>query len=394
MPIKVKIDKTENNLGLIKRFASRNAAERLEAQESFASWIGPVINEVILAAPILANLFTRFPFAEGENPGIPLDTYTDLTEEDYITIWSQVQNGGMPYSQPMPPSQELKFQTFNLDSAFAIQRKWAERSRLDVLAKTLSVAIQQIILKRDRNAAALLLKALAQHKSKIKQGSSEIYQVIRSNQAKRFLLDDINKLFTLQKRVNSAWNSGTPSAAQSRGLTDLLVSPEIVESIRSMAYNPINTKAGVISGNATTGSASSVVTLTDAQREQIYRSAGIPEFYGVGIMEINELGIGQKYNDVFDVFAGSNTYVNHGDNFDSGTASAFDATTEELLIGLDLSDDSALVRPVITDRASNSDVAVMPDDQFSTRSGMVGFFMNIEEGYVILNAKTLSGLIV
>ena len=56
----------------------------------------------------------------------------------------------------------------------------------------------------------------------------------------RLMLDDLNRLMTRAKRVNSSWSGGTPD--RSRGITDLIVSPEIVQSLREMSYNSINSK--------------------------------------------------------------------------------------------------------------------------------------------------------
>lgn len=389
MPIKVKIEENEKTLKLMKQLGSSNKSEAQAAHEALARWIGPVLHEVINAAPTLSNYFTPFRFGVDDNPSIPLDLYRDVTDVDYISVWSQSMAGGMPYNQPTPVAQELKFQTYPLTSAVAFQKRWAQRSRLDVLAKTMARLAQETMLKQEVNSSQLILRALANAKTTIKD-STEVYHVIRSNTAGRFLLADLNKLFTLQKRIRSAWNKGTPSRTQSRGLTDLLISPEIAEEIRGMAYNPVNTKAGVVTGGAGVTS----VTLTDSQREAIYNSAGLPEFYGVSLMELNELGLGYTYNNVFDIYAGSNGYVNHGENFDSTSTTAFDGNTEELLIGLDLTDDSSLVRGIVTDGETGADFTVLPDDQFATRSQMIGFYGQLEEGRMILDEEALCGLII
>ena len=109
---------------------------------------------------------------------------------------------------------------------------------------------------------------------------------MRSAQAGRFLLSDLNKLFTKAKRINTSWTGGTPADRRGRGITDILVSPEIVEEIRGLAYNPINTVSNRNDGGDIAG--------TDSMRDAIFNSAGIPEFYGVSIQEYNEMGAESK----------------------------------------------------------------------------------------------------
>ena len=49
-------------------------------------------------------------------------------------------------------------------------------------------------------------------------------------------------MLTRAKRVNTSFVGGTPDARQGKGITDIIVSPELVEELRAIAYNPINTK--------------------------------------------------------------------------------------------------------------------------------------------------------
>jgi len=390
--MRINIKQTDKNVALLKRLASRNAAEAAEAHLSLAEFIGPVLQEVINTAPTLSALFGKFTFNENDSPSIPLDLYTDITQEDYLRVWSQSEPGGMPYNQPTPPTRELKFSTYRLDSAIAFHKKFAQQSRLDVVGKTMERMAQEILLKQERNSAAMLLRALAGATTTIKGVATR--HIIRSHTADRFLLEDFNRMFTLIKRIYSSWTGGSPAAgSRARGLTDIIVSPEIVQELRSLAYNPINTRGGIaVDGTDAGNGGVSTVTLPDAQRQAIYSNGGIPEFYGVNIMEINEFGIGYKYNDLFDAFAGSTTYPDHSGT--GGSAAAFNGSNEELILGLDLSSMQSLLRPVATDAENGSEFRVSPDDQFLVRAGKVGFYGALEEGRLILDDRVLTGIIV
>lgn len=300
---------------------------------------------------------------------IPLDLYTDVTNEGLIKVWSQSESGGLAYSMPTPATNEVKFNDYEIDAAVAFLKKYAAAGRLDIVAKTMTRLYQEIALKQDTNAALVLLSALAGAKSKVR--GADTTHVIRSNTAGSLVLADFLKMFTLSKRINSAWNGGTPVGGSARGLTDLLVSPEVVENLRGMAYNPL------VKGAKTD------IPATDKMRDDIYNNAGELSFYGVTIHELNELGIGCKYNAIFDELAGATQFG----------GAAFDGAASEICIGLDRTKDF-LIRPVATDEESGAEVVTLPDDQFPARSGKIGFYTKVRESRVVIDDRPLIGLIV
>ena len=392
--MKIVLKRTDEQVELIKAMASRNREVAYEAQVALAQFIGPVLAEVINNAPTVSNLFTSLQFNAEDNPSIPLDLYYDIFDEDYIKVYSQSVAGGLPQNIVQPTSSELKVATYKLDSAVAFDKKYAAKSRLDVVSKTFTRIAQEVMLKQERTSANLLLTALAQASTGNSTTASDNYHVFRTAAANRFVLNDLNKLFTKIKRLNSSFIGGTPSGARI-GLTDLIVSPEIVEEIRGMAYNPINTQVAPVATPSTSYSAGNApVVATDAIRDQIFNQAGLPEFYGVSIMEILEFGIGKKFNTIFDTVAGATAYADHYSiNAYSGTATAFDGATEEIIVGLDRSRDS-LVRAVAVDADSGSEFNLVADDQYTLRQGKIGYYGALEEGRMVLDNRALVGLIV
>jgi hypothetical protein len=390
--MKIVLKRTDEQVELIKAMASRNREVAYEAQIALAQFIGPVLAEVINNAPTVSNLFTSLQFNAEDNPSIPLDLYYDIFDEDYIKVYSQSVAGGLPQNIVQPTASELKVATYKLDSAVAFDKKYAAKSRLDVVSKTFTRVAQEVMLKQERTSANLLLTALAQASTGNDPVAANNYHVFRTAAAGRFVLNDLNKLFTKIKRINASFVGGTPSGAR-RGLTDLIVSPEIVEEIRGMAYNPINTKvAPVTVGSNTAGNAP--VVATDAVRDQIFSQAGLPEFYGVSIMEILELGIGKRFNTIFDTVAGATAYADHYSiQSYSGTATAFDGATEEIIVGIDRSRDS-LIRAVAVDSDTGSEFNLTADDQYTLRQGKIGYYGGLEEGRMVLDNRALVGLIV
>lgn len=379
--MKITLKRTPEQIELIKAMASRNRTVAYDAQVALASFIGPVLAEVINNAPTLSNLFTTLPFNADDNPSIPLDLYFDINDEDYITVYSQSVAGGLPTNQVLPTTSELKVATYSLDSALSFDRKYAAKHRMDVVAKTFTRMAQEVLLKQERTSASLVMAALAAATTNGKQ------HVQKSNQAGRFLLADLNELLTLAKRISTSWANGTPAGGARAGLTDILVSPEIVEQIRSMAYNPINTVAGI---TASGGTGSTVgIAATDEMRSAIYGSAGIPSFYGVSILEFVEMGKGQKFNTIFDTAADATTFT----KADGTSSGDFTGSTQEIIVGIDRSRES-LLRVVATDPDSNSEFTLVADDQFSIRQNKIGYFGSMEEGRMILDNRALVGKIV
>ncbi len=375
--MKITLERTPEQVELIKAMASKNRDVAYEAQTALAEFIGPVLAEVVNTAPTVSNMFTSLQFNSDESPSIPLDLYHDITDEDYIQVWSQSVPGGLPTNQVAPSQSELKFTTYTLDSALSFDKRYASRSRLDVVSKTFTRMAQEILLKQEKTSASMIMTALANATTNSEQ------HVIRSAQSGRFLLSDLNKLFTKAKRINTSWTGGTPADRRGRGITDLLVSPEIVEEIRGLAYNPINTE-----GSKTD------IPGTDTMRDAIFNSAGIPEFYGVSIQEYNEMGNGQKWNTVFDTAADATVY---DDNYSAtgGGDRAFDGSAgkEQILVGVDLSRES-MIRAVATDSESGDEFSLVSDDQFVTRQSKIGYYGSLEEGRMIIDDRVLLGLIV
>ena len=374
--MKITLKRTPEQIELVKAMASRNRTVAYEAQVALAEFIGPVLAEVINNAPTISNLFTSLQFNADDNPSIPLDLYYDINDEDYVKVYSQSHAGGLPTNQVLPTASELKVATYSLDTAVSFDRRYAAKSRMDVVSKTFTRVAQEILAKQETTSASLVMGSLADAET----NSTKHVRASSTASGKRFLLDDINKMMTLSKRINGSFLGGTPAAGQARGITDLIVSPEVVEELRSMAYNPINTKGSPAGGTASDG-----IAATDELRNAVYNSAGLPEFYGISIMEILELGVGKKFTSLFSTAAGSTDYGAAGDG-------QWD-TTDDLVVGLDRSRES-LVRAVAVDADNGGEFNLIADDQYSIRQQKIGYFGSLEEGRMVLDDRALVGTIV
>lgn len=357
--MKITLKRTEEQVELVKAMASRNREVAYEAQMALAEFIGPVLAEVVNQAPTLSNLFTNFQFNDMDSPSIPLDLYYDVTAPDYVKVYSTSVPGGLPTNTVTPTASEMKFTTYRLDSAVDFDKRYAAKSRLDVVGKSFTRIAQEILLRQESTSANLILGALDS------ASTNGVSHTISAN-GSDLILDDFNKLLTKAKRINTAWTGGTPEG-RIKGITDLIMSPEAVQGLRAMAYNPINTVSRVGGDDpADTGP----IAATDEMRNAIYQNAGIPEFYGISIMEINELGTGQKFTNVWNGLGN---------------------TDNDLVIGLDRSRES-LFRAVALDSETGSEFTLLADDQYSVRQQKIGYFGSLEEGRMILDDRVLTGI--
>ena len=382
--MKITLKRTPEQVELVKAMASRNRTVAYEAQVALAEFIGPVLAEVLNQAPTVSNLFNSLQFDADDNPSIPLDLYYDISDEDYVKVWSQSHAGGLPSNQVLPTASELKLATYTLDAAVDFDRRYAAKSRMDVVGKTFTRVAQEILLKQERTSATLLMASLAGATIKTSP-LFEDKQIFRTAVTDTVLIDDFNKLMTLAKRINTSWIGGTPTT-RTRGITDIVCSPEVVGSIRAMAYNPVNTTAAL--SQAAAAENSNGIAAPEQLRNELYQNAGLDSFMGVNILEFNEMGKGEKFNTIFGTASAAATYK----TYDGARNAAFAGATDEIIVGVDRTRDS-LMRVVATDPDSNSELNLIADDQYSVRQNKIGYYGQLEEGRVVLDNRVLLGLI-
>jgi hypothetical protein len=237
---------------------------------------------------------------------------------------------------------------------------------MDVVAKTMTRVAQEILLKQNTISANVVMTALAN------ATTNSIDHVFKSATANKFTLADLNKLMTNSKRINTSFAGGTPDSGIAKGVTDILVSPEIVESLRAIAYQPLV----------------SSIPNADVIAEEAYNAAGAPSFYGINVIELIEFGDNAKFSKVFETAAtakdSSNTLGQDGAQYNSD---------DQIVVGIDRSRES-LVRPVAVDAENGGEFNLIADDQYSIRQSKIGYFGSLEEGRVVIDNRALLGVVV
>jgi len=383
----IQFKETPEQIALVTAMASTNKVEAMAAQETFASLLAPVLSTIYQAADTTAGIYQDIAYRQDEDPSLPLEVYGNKPQ-GYMNIWSQSIKGGLATNQIHDVIEEVKFHTYTLDSAVSYNVKFARRARLNVIAKALERMVQEVLLKTNVYGWSTIFGAIANSSYTVKKVASQ-GTTYRSATANQFSLTDFNKLITFFRRLNASWNGGTPVGGASKP-TNMILSPEMMESLRTMAYNPINTTAanGVAISANSQQSAAAVVALPEADRKALYASAGIPNFYGVDIAELLELGLGMDYQTLFSQYSTASIA-----KFDGTGGAVFDKDNDELIVVLDASKDFAF-RAIKTDGDNNSVFALEPDDQFVKRSGKIGLYGGVEEGRMVLDARGAAALLV
>lgn len=380
--MKITLKKTPEHIELLKAMASRDPLVRMEANNAFAEFVGPMMAEVVNNAPVLSNLYSALPSFDAETPPtVPLDLYSDITDMDYLHIWSQSAEGGLGTNEFKPATQEMYIPTYNLTSAWSFDRSHLAKSRLDVLSKTLTRIMQEILHKQENYSAGPLFSSLAAAETNGRK------HVMRTRVAGRFLMDDLNDILTRMRRINTSFNQGTPVGGQGK-VTDIMYSPEAAQELRSMAYNAINTKTAPQTSAIKDG-----IAAPESIRAQMFDSVGVPNFFGINFLEFNEFGVGtdKRFNLTFDVAAGSTEYADYA----GANGAAFDASTSQIMLALDRTRDS-LLKATVQDEYG-ADFSFSTDDQFNAYGARaqkkVGYVGGVTEGRIVLDTRALLAFI-
>lgn len=362
--MKIKLNRDPKQLEVLKLAGSKNREVSNAAMEMLAGFITPLIQQVIYKASLSDAIYSKLTYDQDTTPSIPLDFYIDK-KADYVRVWSQTIAGGLPRNE-IAGLQELKVQTYGLDSSVGFLKRYARLGQLDHIARALKWMAQELLVKIETNAFTPVFGAVAQ------ASTNNLAHVISAATTGSLTLEDFSKLITRAKLINAAnIDGGTPIAGGYRGVTDLFLGVTAMEKIRAWTYNPLNTEAGAKNGS----NWATAVPAPEKFREEIYSNAGLAEVWGLKLHEVYELESNGAYSVIFDNYYGGSYTVG----------------TNSLVLGVDMSRD-ALVKPVEVTN-DGYEVGVFNDDQYVAREEKIGFYTHREEGAVVLDDRALSALI-
>lgn len=382
--MKIKLKEKSEHVELIKAMGSNDSDSTREAMKIFAALVGPLAKQVIDESDVISGLYDTLSVGEFEPRTVALADYHNLSSPDYVRV-SMTSNPGDLASSQLVGSDDVAFSVAYISAAISFLKKYLRAGRIAHAEAGIRKLINEVRYKVKLQAIQPILDSLA------KSETNDRRHLIRSDVAGQLGLNTFNRLQTMAARILTSGLGDTPAGLDnsSRAVDTLLLSPEMVEEIRAIAYQPMNTRGVPDTAEST------ALAAPDSVRESVYASGGIPSIYGTEIIQLNEMGVGQSFNTIFDAFAGSIEYPNAGKPSGSTDTSVFDATTEQFILGISRKMDvNGLLKIEIRDSETDASFNVMPDDQYVSREGKTGMWGQAEMGFMSIEPRNLFGIIV
>ncbi len=377
--LQISFERTPEQLDLVRRMGSKNKTESMAAAEALAAVMTQPILQVIEQAPVIQNLYQSMTYSAGAASTIALDPYFDVRQRNFLNVWTQSQPGGTAQNFN-DGATELWVQTIPLFSEVSCNKNQLRAGHLDYLAAYLTRLVQEVLLVNETNAAFTLFNSLAGARidGNGANNATNNLTVCRSTTAGVWQLDDWNNTEIGYDRTTASWVGGTPVNDQ-RSISDLLGSPEWMGQIRSIAYQPQNTRQGAV-----TVQGGSSIAAPDSVREEIYRGGGIPTLFGVDLHKVYEMGVGRPYNAIYATAVGATALPTNGSGPGGTAGASFNSATEQVVVGLNTAMFD-LVRLGMVE--ANQEFSLVSDDQFSLRSDKLGFIGGQTAGFISVEGR-------
>jgi hypothetical protein len=258
----------------------------LAAQRILAKAAEGVIREGILEGDIMSDIFTPMKFNPGQTPEFPLDVLVPGTEKDYAA-YTIPNHGRIP--ERTIEADFVMVPTYDIGSSIDWLLKFSRDARWDIVGRAMQILEATFVRKLNIDAWHALL------------GAAVDRNVVAYDAAAPagFLT---KRLISVMKTLMRRSGGGNLSSVGQIELTDVWLSPEAMEDIRSWNLTEID----------------------DQTRRRIFEGAGdgggLTDIYGVNLHELTELGEGQVFQTYFTQLG--------------GTMGAADV---EIVLGLDMS---------------------------------------------------------
>ena len=318
---------------LLVRSGSLNKEEALGANAEFAKALELPLRQGILNGDILDGIFEPIALSQGATPEFPLDFIAPGTEKDFVA-YTIPNHGYIP--ERHVEGDYVMVPTFDIGASIDYLLKYARDARWDVVGRAMEVLEASFVKKMNDDGWHTLLAA----------GVDRNIVVFDSDAANGLFT---KRLVSLMKTVMRR-NGGGNSASTNRGmLTDLYVSPEAMEDIRSWGIDQVD----------------------EVTRREIYTAAdgAVNRVFGINLHDIDEIGEGQEYQLYYS-------------NLLNGT---LPSGKSEIVVGLDLRKRDSFIMPV------REQVQIFEDDTLH-RQKRAGFYGWAEQGFAVLdNRRVLLG---
>lgn len=302
------------------------------AQLELAKALTLPLRQGILKGDIISGIYEPVYFAPGTAVEFPLDFIAPGTERDYVAYTVPAQ-GRIP--ERHIEGDFVMVPTYEVGSSIDFAMKYARDARWDIVGRAMQVLEASFTRKMNDDGWRTLLYA----------GYGRNLTVYDDAATAGLFTKRLIALMKTVMRRNAGGNSTSVNRGQ---LTDVYVSPEAMEDIRSWDLSQVD----------------------DFTRREIYLAGtGNDEFgqtslFGVRLHDLDELGVGQEYQN----YAVSTLGV------------TLPGSKTELVVGLDLSKGDSFVMPW------RQEIEVFEDPTFH-RQRRVGFYGFGEYGFSVLDSR-------
>jgi hypothetical protein len=283
-------------IGLLRKSGDSDINVAAAAQREFAKALELPLRKGVLVGNILGNIFEVINVESGSTTEFPLDLISPGLEGEHVA-YTNPGHGRVP--ERSVEGDYVMIPTYSITSSVDYLLRYAREARWDIVGRALQVMEAGFTKKMNDDGWHTLLAA----------GVDRNILVFDADATSGLFS---KRLVSLMKTVMRR-NSGGNSASVGRGsLTDLYVSPEALEDVRSWGLDQID----------------------DTSRREIYTAvdggAPIARIFGINLHDLDELGEGQEYQNFFTTDLGG----------------AVQTSDLELVVGLDQANSDSFVMPV------------------------------------------------
>lgn len=319
---------TDEMKSMLRRAGSSNMGESLRATRELVVALELPLQSAILKGDLASGVFDRVDFEPDAPVEFPTDAVGPGEDGDFVAYTASPT--GAPH-QRVIDGDSISVNTVDVRNSIDIRRKYAKRARWDVLTRAMRVCEAGHVYKNNIDAFSTVIAA----------GLSRNFLVTDS--AATVGVFSPKLVATAITKFRRLGGGNTASTNRYR-LSDILMSVEAGES--------------VLGWDAT--------MVDDYTRRTIIISAedtGMKQVFGIDLHTLDELGVGQEFQQLFASLGGSHTN-----------------SKTQIAIGLDLVADNTFVNPVREDLK-------LYEDMTAHRHGMISMYSETDRGYADLDSR-------
>jgi hypothetical protein len=317
-------------IALLKRTGDTDINVATKAQHEFAKAFETPLRKAVLVGDNLNGIFQGIPLEPGATAEYPLDLVSPGMDGEHIA-YTNPGHGRIP--ERAVESDYIAIPTYNIASSIDWLLRYSREAKWDIAGRAMELFMSGFTKKINDDGWQTILAA----------GVDRNILVYDADATEGVFTKRLVSLMQNTMRRNSGGNSGSGNRGR---LTDLFVSPEALEDVRNWGMDQVD----------------------EVTRREIYLAGDndtvLTTIFGVRIRALDELGLGQEYQEFFENQLG-------------GEVQEDDA---ELVVGLDLGSNDSFVMPI------KSPIEVF-DDPALHRQQRVGYYGWTEVGFGVLDNR-------